>query len=98
MRLVIEIPDADKKLIDEFLCSSDSMEKRYAYRCVIEAYKNGTPLPKGHGDLIDRNVLLEEKRMRMYYHLKNGDTAIPIIDIHHAKAVIPAGKGDAECK
>jgi hypothetical protein len=26
---------------------------------LLKAIKNGTPLPKGHGDLIDRNDLLE---------------------------------------
>lgn len=25
---------------------------------ILDAFKNGTPLPKGHGDLIDRDKLL----------------------------------------
>ena len=37
--------------------------------------------------LIDADRLLEERRMKKYYHLPNGDTAIPIIDIEHAPTV-----------
>ena len=37
--------------------------------------------------LIDADALLTDRRMRMYYHLPNGDTAIPIIDIEHAPTI-----------
>ena len=37
--------------------------------------------------LIDADRLLEERRLHLYYHLSNGDTAIPIIDIKHAPTV-----------
>lgn len=37
--------------------------------------------------LIDADRLLEERRLQLYYHLPNGDTAIPIIDIKHAPTV-----------
>ena len=37
--------------------------------------------------LIDADRLLEERRLHLYYHLPNGDTAIPIIDIKHAPTV-----------
>ena len=37
--------------------------------------------------LIDKNRLLSERRKSTYYHLPNGDTAIPIIDIEHAPTV-----------
>ena len=36
---------------------------------------------------IDADRLLEARRMKTYYHLKNGDTAIPIIDIKHAPSI-----------
>ena len=32
----------------------------YPYRLVYEAMRKGTPLPKRHGDLIDRNELLKQ--------------------------------------
>ena len=42
---------------------------------------------------IDADRLLEEKRMHTYYHLPNGDVAIPIIDIKNAPTVDrPTGK------
>lgn len=34
--------------------------------------------------LIDADRLLEEKRIHLYYHLPNGDVAIPLIDIKNA--------------
>lgn len=37
--------------------------------------------------LIDADKLLTSRRKQMYYHLPNGDTAIPIIDIEHAPTV-----------
>lgn len=39
--------------------------------------------------LIDADRLLEERRIQKYYHLPNGDTAIPIIDIEHAPTIEP---------
>lgn len=41
--------------------------------------------------LIDADRLLEERRLHLYYHLPNGDTAIPIIDIKHAPTVDNGG-------
>lgn len=43
--------------------------------------------------LIDADRLLEDKRIEKYYHLKNGDTAIPIIDIRHAPTIERREKG-----
>lgn len=37
--------------------------------------------------LIDADKLLDEKKMHLYYHLPNGDVAIPVIDIEHAQTV-----------
>ena len=37
--------------------------------------------------LIDSNRLLTDRMKKIYYHLKNGDTAIPIIDIEHAPTI-----------
>lgn len=42
--------------------------------------------------LIDADVLLTDRRKRMYYHLPNGDIAIPLIDIEHAPTVDPQPK------
>ena len=37
--------------------------------------------------LIDADRLLTERMKSKYYHLPNGDTAIPIIDIEHAPTI-----------
>lgn len=37
--------------------------------------------------LIDADRLLSDRMKAMYYHLPNGDTAIPIIDIEHAPTI-----------
>ena len=37
--------------------------------------------------LIDADRLLSDRAKSTYYHLPNGDTAIPIIDIEHAPTV-----------
>ncbi len=36
---------------------------------------------------IDADRLLSDRLMAMYYHLPNGDTAIPIIDIKNAPSI-----------
>lgn len=53
MKLVIDIPEGLKKDFE--------LEQWTALSCMEmkDALMNGTPLPRGHGDLIDRNDLLE---------------------------------------
>lgn len=56
--------------------------------------------------LIDADRLLSERLKRAYYHLPNGDIAIPIIDIEHAPIVDAApvkhgkwfDKGSLSCR
>lgn len=53
MKIVIDIPDENYKrdnLIHFFGCYSEKLD---------EVIKNGTPLPKGHGRLIDADGLKE---------------------------------------
>ncbi|MBO7696773.1 MAG: hypothetical protein J6T10_29450 [Methanobrevibacter sp.] len=50
MKIVIDIDEnVYKKLMDKTICVVD----------IFNAIKNGTPLPKGHGDLIDRNSVYQ---------------------------------------
>ena len=50
MKIVIEIPDNFKDYIEDVLMGvGDSAE------ILVDAVMNGTPLPKGHGDLMDRD-------------------------------------------
>lgn len=53
MQVVIDIPEEDW----EFIKESDGC--RWS-RAIIEGVINGTPLPKGHGRLIDENELIDE--------------------------------------
>lgn len=47
MQIVIDIDDyVYKKLMNKTICVAD----------IVDAIKNGTPLPKGHGRLIDVDV------------------------------------------
>ena len=59
MKLIIDIPEEVKQKIDENLNSCDLD----IYDCVMLATKNGISLTKGHGDLIDSNVLCEKYDM-----------------------------------
>ena len=54
---------------------------------------NAVPVPP-HGRLIDAERLLSERMKRTYYHLPNGDTAIPIIDVENAPTIIEAEEGE----
>lgn len=53
MEVVINIPDETYKAT----CNGSMLPPDV--KNVVEAIKNGTPLPKGHGDLIDRRELKE---------------------------------------
>lgn len=63
---------------------------------VVNAIKNGTPLPKGHGDLIDRNELLSHTKCTYRYDCpgsscdKCSDNCVEVRDIENAKPVIQA--------
>ena len=80
MKLIIDISDKDyEKLKDGHIPFS-----------ILDVIQNGTPIPKGHGDLIDRNKLLRFEPM--WYHLSNGDVACPKIDIENAPTIIESDK------
>lgn len=59
----------------------------------FQMIRNGTPLPKGHGDLIDKNKLSKKKQ----YLFKTDNGAFPksewfikADDLFSAKAIVPA--------
>ena len=56
MKLIIDIPDRIHYGIEKGITVNGSQ----ASQILIDAVKCGTPLPKGHGDLIDRSKLLVE--------------------------------------
>ena len=52
MQIVIDVPDEDYKRIKDMPDAFNSLTSR-AYKSI----KNGTPLPKGHGRLIDADAI-----------------------------------------
>lgn len=57
MKIVIEISEEDYKLIKSY--GKGSTNYRISLN-LYDAVKNGVPLPKHHGDLIDRRELKKE--------------------------------------
>ena len=53
MQIVIEIDEEDYNRLKEIPYVFDSLVSR-----LYNAVKNGTPLPKNHGDLIDRQIAI----------------------------------------
>lgn len=45
---------------------------------------------------IDADRLLEERRIHTYYHLPNGDIAIPLIDIKNAPTIEPSAQPEPD--
>ena len=58
MQIVIDIPEEKYQgilnMAEEILDASIFCSPRYLYKAVL----NGTPLPKGHGRLIDKDALI----------------------------------------
>lgn len=86
IELVIKIPEEDW----EFIKESDGC--RWS-RAIIEGVINGTPLPKGHGDLIDRDSLVLDCDWSDYY---DGFSAYSESQVRLAPIIIEADKEDAE--
>lgn len=56
------------------------------------AIKNGTPLPKGHGRLIDANELKKHK----YHDSNRFENAVSVAYIDWADTIIEADKGETK--
>jgi hypothetical protein len=83
MQIVINIDNED---YDDITLTGENTINLGVLLDLREAVRNGTLLPKGHGDLIDRKDLLRLESK--WYHLRNGDVACPKIDIEHALTII----------
>lgn len=67
-----------------------------ASKIILDAVKNGTPLPKGHGDLIDRNEIEYMKAIHdlVWGKITSSECATKII--HSAPTIIEADKEKEE--
>ena len=81
MQIVIDIPEEQYRTLNAK--TQNDVVDVVDNRLLINAIKNGTPLPKGHGDLIDREVVLD---------MMNHGILEEYINI--MGAVIPADKGE----
>lgn len=78
MKIVIDIPnEIYKKYMDDRTHTTD----------VLHSVRKGTPLPEHHGDLIDRNELLDESYQidSMYCEY---DEVVNVDDIKDAPTII----------
>lgn len=86
IELVIKIPKAEYNYI---LKSNDSIFADCASKeCMMHSIKNGTPLPKGHGRLIDA----DELKKNMYHDSKRFENAVAVAQIDWADTIIEADK------
>ena len=86
MKIVIDIDDEDYKRIQDIPDVFNSLTSR-AY----SAIRNGTPLPKGHGRLIDESDLMPDSDYEdgLFY-------AVSIRQINSAPTIIEADKAERE--
>ena len=92
MQIVIDIPEYDYRQIKECYEKNDTVEATYSY------IYHGTPLPKGHGDLIDRNDLDITTITTDDY---SGNEVIDVVlkeDIDDASPIIEADKESEDKK
>jgi len=79
MQIVIDI---DEETLQDFY------DSRYVSPHIKEALRNGTPLPKGHGNLIDKSNLLTVTD----YDGENEKTYVLYEEIENAPIIIEANK------
>lgn len=86
MKIVIDIPEGDYELA----C-------KYPDAYIAAHYvKNGTPLPKGHGRLIDAEALQKQAIKVKLEHIAREIEVVTINQIKEA-AAIPIIEGDRKC-
>lgn len=89
MQIVIEIPeDSYKATCNGYMLPSDVEN-------VVNAIKQGTPLPKGHGRLIDADTLeekVEKHREMLKISEYDRELVLHYTDIEMAPTIIEANK------
>lgn len=85
MKIVIDIPDVVKQRLDEGHIENGSIMSW----ALLDMIKNGTVLPKGHGDLIDRDKLEKDTEWSEY---EDEFISYSYSQIFSEPVVIPADK------
>ena len=87
MKIVIEIPDwIYEKFGYEY--SEKCLISKSTNDIILDAFCNGTPLPKGHGRLIDADELKKHK----YHDYDRFENAVSVAHIDWADTIIEADK------
>ena len=91
-KLIINIPEGTKEQIIALTNLGESFPPKLQER-IVRAIINGTPLPKGHGDLIDVSELLTISDIRA-----DGSefTYVPYSAIDNAQIIIKTNKTENE--
>ena len=73
MQIVIDIDEKDYNNIEPLL-NGEAIKGRFNLFRALEIIKNGTPLPKGHGRLIDADDFIENEECCGYIEDMDIDT------------------------
>ena len=91
MQVVIDIPEETYERIKDFYKTHETVEATYSY------IVHGTPLPKGHGRLIDADLALKKHCADYCRDIPNCEEDCAIYDtFNHAPTVLEADKESAE--
>ena len=91
MKIVIDISEHDKLIVDEM--ANGEVLPDMTESNVVKAIQNGTPLPKGHGKLIDLDVYV-----RNVIKMPRINTKTIGLALQETPTIIEADKGEEECK
>jgi hypothetical protein len=96
MKLIIDISNKTYEIIKNMLYFCDSQRSgKGITKEILTAIKQGTTLPKGHGDLIDRDELLADS-----YPIDdwsgNEVNIVDVMTIKMADVIIEADKAESE--
>ena len=91
MKLIIDIPEEDYKFIKDLqsLIIGGRGNCKTIQKNIINAIRNGIPLPKGHGRLVDENYIIAELVYRKHL-LSDGVKCGEVTEIFDNAVVIDA--------
>ncbi len=101
MKIVIDIPDASYERFG-YEYSEQHLISKEVNEAILDAFCNGTPLPKGHGRLVDENVIKDFKdKIKCYKedYAFSQEEILNILEryeIKYAPTIIEADKAESE--
>lgn len=104
MQVVIEIPDAFYEIFNSIDLSNKHWDEKYyvygiAYSLLV-GLQDGQPLPKGHGDLIDKSKLVPdcyELEIHDGEDWRNAYCGVSLMQIEECtEVIVKADEGDAK--